>query len=146
MNKTSPSHAALWSGRILSGLVVLFMAMDGAMKLVKPAPVVEASAKIGLSESAITPIGLVLLVATALYAFRATSVLGAILLTGFLGGAVATNLLAHTPTFNLVFPIAFGVLAWGGLVLRNEKLRELLVPGLQSEAASHLEILDAAQG
>ncbi len=96
------------------------------MKLVKPAPVVEATVRLGYSESVIIPIGIVLLVCTVLYLIPRTYVLGAILLTGYLGGAVATHVRAGEPLFSIVFPIIFGVLIWLGLYLRDDRLRRLI--------------------
>lgn len=121
------SKGTLWAGRIISGLPALFMLVDGAMKLVKPAPVVEATVKLGYPESTIVPIGIVLIVCTLLYLIPKTSVLGAILLTAYLGGAVATHVRAGEPVFSIVFAIVFGILVWLGLYLRNPTLR-LLVP------------------
>src|SRR5215470_12618944 len=84
------SKGMLWTGRVLSALPALFLLFDGAMKLVKPAPVVKATVEFGYTESVILPLGVVLLVCTVLYLVPRTAILGAILLTGYLGGAVAT--------------------------------------------------------
>lgn len=116
----------LWAGRIISALPAMFLLMDGVMKLVKPAPVVEATVRLGYPESVILGLGIVLTVCTILYVIPATSVLGAILLTGYLGGAAATHVRVGGGLFPIVFPIAFGVLIWLGLYLRNERLRELI--------------------
>lgn len=120
------TKTALWTGRTLSGLVVLFLALDGAMKLAKPAPVVETTVKLGISEGVIAPLGALLLACTALYAYRPTSILGVLLLTGYLGGAVATHVVIGGPAFSMAFPVILGALAWGGLVLRDPRLRALL--------------------
>jgi hypothetical protein len=120
------SKGMMWTGRILSGLVVLFMTMDGVMKLVQPKEVTEPSAKLGMEGSTLTAIGLVLLASTLLYAFKKTSVLGAVLLTAYLGGAVAVNVCFHQPVFNICFAIAFGIITWGGLFLRDERIRDLM--------------------
>ena len=118
------SKGAIWTGRVLSGLVVLFLTFDGVMKLVKPPVVVQGSAQLGFPESAITGVGIVLLICTLLYAIPHTSVLGEVLLTGYLGGAVATQLRVGMPLFsNTLFPVYFGVLLWLGLYLRDERLR-----------------------
>ena len=119
------SKGTLWAGRIISGLPVLFLLLDGAMKLVKPAPVVEATVGLGYRESVIIPIGVVLIVCTILYLIPKTSVLGAILLTGYLGGAVATHVRTGESLFSIVFPVIFGVLLWLGLYLRDTRLRAL---------------------
>jgi hypothetical protein len=120
------SKGTLWAGRIISGLPVLFLLVDGAMKLVKPAPVVEATVGLGYPESVIVPIGVVLIVCTILYLIPKTSVLGAILLTGYLGGAVATHVRTGESLFSIIFPVVFGVLLWLGLYLRDSRLRALL--------------------
>jgi hypothetical protein len=116
----------LWGGRVMSTLAVLFMIFDGVGKVMQVAPVLEAQAQLGIPESLTVGIGILVLVCTAVYVLPATSVLGAILLTGFLGGAVAIQLRAGAPVFNLVFPIIFGALVWGGLYLRNDRLRALI--------------------
>ena len=122
----SISKGRLWAGRILSGLPVLFLLVDAVMKFIKPAPVVEATVKLGYAESAILPIGAVLLICTVLYLIPRTAVLGAILLTGYLGGAVATHVRAAEGAFPVVFPVVFGILLWGGLWLRDTRLRKLI--------------------
>jgi hypothetical protein len=101
--------------------------MDGGMKLFKPPFVIEATARLGYPESTIVGIGVTLLVCTVLYLIPRTAVLGAILLTGYLGGAVASNVRAGTPFFNMVFPMLFGVTVWASLVLRNKHLESILV-------------------
>ena len=127
VSQTTPvSKKRLWAGRIFSALSALFLLLDGAIKLIKPAPVVEATVRLGYSESVIIPIGIVLLVCTVLYVVPLTNVLGAILLTGYLGGAVATHVRAGEPLFSIVFPIIFGVLIWLGLYLRDDRLRRLI--------------------
>ena len=120
------SNKAVWAGRIVSALPVLFLLMDGVMKLFKPALVVEATVRLGYPESTIIPIGIVLLVCTVLYIIPRTSVLGAILLTGYLGGAVATHVRFYEGVFAIVFPIIIGVLIWGGLYLRDGRVRALI--------------------
>jgi hypothetical protein len=129
----SHNHAApvskkmIWAGRIVSALPVLLLLMDGVMKLIKPAPVVEATVGLGYPETVILPLGFVLLVCTVLYAIPRTSVLGAILLTGYLGGAVATHVRVGNPLLtHTLFPIYFGLLIWGGLFLRDGRLRALI--------------------
>jgi hypothetical protein len=118
----------LWIGRTLSVLSGLFLLFDGAMKLVKPAPVVEATSRLGFPESALTGTGLALLVCTILYLIPRTAVLGAILLTGYLGGAVAIQTRAGSSAFETLFPAVFGALVWGGLFLKDERLRALVPP------------------
>ena len=120
------SKGVLWTGRVMSALSALFLIFDGAMKLVKPAFVVEATVALGYSEGVILPLGVVLLLCTALYLVPRTSVLGAILLTGYLGGAVATQVHHGDGAFEILFPVIFGALVWGGLVLRDARLRALV--------------------
>jgi hypothetical protein len=111
----------------MSGLVVLFLLMDAVMKFVKPEPVLKGTVELGFNESVIVPLGAVLLVSTLLYAFPRTAVLGAILLTGYLGGAVCTHVRVNNPLFShTLFPTYLGVLLWGGLLLRDRRLRALL--------------------
>lgn len=131
MQSESSAHAvskkALWAGRIVSALPVLFLLMDGVMKLVKPPVVVEATVKLGYPESTILPLGVVLLICVAIYLVPQTSVVGAILLTGYLGGAVATHVRVGDPLpFHTLFPVYFGVLIWLGLYLRDARLRALV--------------------
>lgn len=120
------SKKPLWTGRVLSGLAVLFLIVDGAMKLAKPAVVVDATRQLGYPESEIAGIGILLLACTLLYIFPRTSILGAVLLTGYFGGAIASQLRVGNPLFNLAFPVILGVLIWGGLWLRDIRVRALL--------------------
>lgn len=120
------SKSQLWIGYVLSGLPTLFLLFDGVAKLFKPAPVVEGTLKYGYSESVIVPLGIVLTLCTILYAIPRTAVLGAILLTGYLGGAVNTHVRAGEGWFPILFPVIFGIFIWGGLYLRDERLRALL--------------------
>lgn len=120
------SKAAIWTGRVLSALSILFLLMDGVMKLVKPEIVVKTTEQLGYSERVIVPLGVVLLVCTILYAIPSTAVLGAILLTGYLGGAVATHVRVGGPLFSAtLFPVYIGLLIWGGLYLRDRRVRAL---------------------
>jgi hypothetical protein len=125
-NHPSISSKQLWASRVLSGLAALFLLVDGGMKLFKPPVVVEATMKLGYPESAIVGIGIALLAGTLLYLIPRTAILGAVLLTGYLGGAVATNVRVGAPVFNIVFPMIFIALLWGGLWLRDLCVRELL--------------------
>ena|SRR5688572_13589270 len=126
-DRTAPASATrLWGGRIASGITALFLLVDGAMKLVKPTVVVETTVQLGYPESVIVALGIVLLASTVLYLVPRTAVLGAILLTGYLGGAVATHVRVGGATFEVLFPVMVGALLWGGLVLRNPRLAALL--------------------
>jgi len=116
----------VWTGRIVSWLPALFLLVDGVAKIFKPGPVVEGTIKLGYSESVIIPIGIVLIVCTVLYLIPLSAVLGAILLTGYLGGAAATHVRAADGWFGVFFAVAFGVLLWLGLYLRDARVRALL--------------------
>jgi hypothetical protein len=120
------SKGTLWAGRVLSALPALFLLMDGVMKLMKPDIVVKTTVQLGYPESVILGLGIVLLACTVLYLIPGTAVLGAILLTGYLGGAVATHVRALDGVFPVLFPVILGALLWGGLVLRDGQLRALL--------------------
>jgi sorbitol-specific phosphotransferase system component IIC len=126
------SKARLWTGRIITSLVVLFVLFDGVTKLVKEGHVLNAAAELGYSANAMVWIGLLLLACTAVYVIPRTAVLGTVLLTGYLGGAVASNVRIAHPAFECVFPIIFGVLVWAGLLLREPRLRVLLPLTTQS--------------
>jgi DoxX-like family len=119
------SRKQLWTGRVLSGIASAFFLMDGAMKLAKPAAVVQATLQLGYPESTIVGIGIVLLVCTALYLVPRTAPLGAVLLTGYLGGAVAAQVRVSAPLFNILFPAFFGCVVWAGLYLRDGRLRSI---------------------
>jgi len=117
----------LWVGWGLSSLVILFLLMDGGMKLAGPAFVVEAQERLGYPGSVTFGLGVLLVVCTALYAIPQTSVLGAILLTGYLGGAIASHVRIGDPWLShTLFGVYMGLFVWGGLYLRNEQLRSLV--------------------
>jgi hypothetical protein len=116
----------LWAGRILSALPALFLLVDGAMKLVKPEPVVKASVELGYPERVNFGLGIVLLACIVLYAIPQTAVLRAILLTGYLDGAVATHVRVGAGLFPISFPIVLGALLWGGLVFQDDRLRNVI--------------------
>jgi DoxX-like family len=116
----------LWIGRIVSALAVLFLVMDGVTHLIKPAPVAEAFNRLGFPLSLSVELGIIELVCVVVYAIPRTSILGAILLTGYLGGAVATHLRVLDPVFDTTFPIVIGALVWGGLYLMDARLRALV--------------------
>ncbi|HUD71807.1 MAG TPA: DoxX family protein [Dongiaceae bacterium] len=112
----------LWTGGIITGLVVVFLAFDGITKVLRVTPVMEASKNLGLPTESIVPIGILLLVCTALHAIPRTAILGAILLTGYLGGATAIQVRAGSGAFPIAFSVGFGVLVWAGLALREPRL------------------------
>lgn len=122
----APPRAALWAGRAVSALVGAFLLLDGIMKLVKPQPVVEGTVRLGYSEDVIVPLGVTLTTCAALYLVPRTAFLGAILLTGYLGGAIATHVRAGDGAFPVAFGAGFGVLVWLGLYLREPRLRALV--------------------
>jgi len=128
MQTTTPtppvSKAALWTGYVLSALPVLMLLMSGVMKLMRPPSVVEGFVHFGYRENIIVPLGILEIVCTVIYLIPRTSLLGAILVTGYLGGATATLVRVGEPTF--FAPAVLGVLAWGGLYLRDPRLRGLI--------------------
>ncbi|MDB5351286.1 MAG: rane protein [Planctomycetota bacterium] len=126
---TGPSKMMLWAGRILSALPVLMLIMSGVMKLTKGAPVLEGFVKSGYPESVIVPLGIVELASTLLYVIPQTSVLGAILLTGYLGGATASHVRLGEA---FIIPVILGVLVWLGLFLRDARIRALFRPRRQT--------------
>ena len=123
---STPSKTKLWTGRIMTGLPLLFLAVDGAMKLALLPQVVEASAKIGYTRATLPTLGVLELLSIAFICLRRTRLFGAVLVTAYLGGAVATHvrlgdpLLSHT-----LFPVYFAALIWGGIYLRDARLRAL---------------------
>ena len=119
-----PSRAAMWTGRVMTGLITLFMLFDAAVKIAKAGPAVEGTARLGYPVWQLVPIGILALVCVTLYAIPRTALLGAILLTGYLGGATATQVRMQDPWF--VMPVILGALAWGGLYFRMESLRRLI--------------------
>jgi DoxX-like family len=127
---TAPvSNASLWAGRLLSGLIVLFMLFDSSIKLVPLDIVTQTSAQIGLPATAgfARTLGILGLVSVLLYAYPRTAVLGAILLTGYLGGAIATHFRIGSPLFShTLFGAYLGLIAWGGLYLRDPRVRALV--------------------
>lgn len=125
MNELVPiSNAELWTGRILSGLIVVFLLFDGAIKLIPLDVVIETSRQLGIPTNLAFTLGVLTLTGTLLYAYPKTSVLGAILLTGYLGGAIYVHVQAGSPLFShTLFGVYLGILLWGGLYLRDERLR-----------------------
>ncbi len=118
------SKQGLRAGRVLSGLVIVFLFLDAIVKVLQLAAAVEGTVRVGYPVGVVLPLGIVLLACVVLYAIPRTSILGAILLTGYLGGATATQVRLGDPWF--LFPVGLGVLAWGGLFLRDARLRALI--------------------
>lgn len=129
VDTAAPSKSRLLTGRILSTLTVLFLIIDIVFKFIRPVPqqVLQSMAQLGFPPSLLTAIGILLLVCTVLYVIPATSVLGAILLTGYLGGAISLQMRVGNPLFGYeLFPVYIGVLMWAGLCLRESRLLALL--------------------
>jgi DoxX-like family len=122
----SVSKKGLWTGRVISALAALFLIFDGVTKVLKEPHVLAASVQMGFPESTIVGIGIILLVCTAFYVIPRTSILGAILLTGYLGGAIASQVRIGKPLFDMLFPAFFGVLIWAGILLCDQPLRTLI--------------------
>jgi hypothetical protein len=124
-----PSRKALWGGRILSGLGTAFMTMDAAMKLFQVPQAVEGTTSLGYPASVILPLGVIQALLLVLYMIPRTAVVGAVLWTGYLGGAIATHVRLGNPLFShILFPTYVAALLWGGLWLRDPRVRGLLAP------------------
>jgi len=116
-----------WAGYLVTAIPILFLLMDAVGKFVKPDAVVSGTVELGYQESVILPLGIILLISVILYAVPKTSVLGAILLTGYLGGAVATHVRIGNPlATHILFPVYIGIFVWLGLYLRDPRIRQLL--------------------
>ena len=126
-----PSKTMLWVGRIISGLMIVFMLFDAGVKILKLPAAVEGTVRLGYPVSTIQPVGVIALVCVLFYAIPRTSILGAILLTGYLGGATATQVRVQDAWF--VFPAVLGALIWAGLYFRDERLRSLIPLNRQKE-------------
>ncbi|MRG55010.1 DoxX family protein [Phyllobacterium sp. SYP-B3895] len=128
--ETAPvSNTAVWAGRVMSGLIILFMLFDSGIKLIPLDVVIQTCAELGLPTSVgfDRGLGILGLICTILYAVPQTSVLGAILLTGYMGGAIATQVRVGNPLFShLLFGVYLGLILWGGLYLRDPRLRKIL--------------------
>jgi DoxX-like family len=121
------SRRRLWSGRVLSWLAVAFLLFDSAGKLLQVQPMIDGTIQLGYSRDIVFSLGVILLSCVVAYVIPRTSVLGALLLTGYLGGAVATHVRVENPLFShVLFPTYVGALLWGGLILRDARLRSLL--------------------
>jgi hypothetical protein len=122
---TNVSKGALWTGRVLSGLITVAMLLDGTMKIMKPGDFAKEAAKGGIPESTLSGIGIALIVSTVLYAIPQTAVLGAILLTGYFGGAVLAHVRLEDPIAKIAPAVIFGILTWVAIYLRDRRLRAL---------------------
>ena len=124
---TPVSTKSLWAARIVGGLAVMFLVLDGVAKLLALPPVVEGTISLGYPASLVVAIGVVEIVCLAAYVVPRTSVLGALLLTGYLGGAVATHVRIGSPLFtHVLFPTYIALLVWGALFLRDPRVRALI--------------------
>ena len=124
---TQRTGVKIWIGRVLSGLAILFLLSDSIPKILKAQYVMQASAKFGYPTQYIPAIGITLLVLTILYVIPRTSIFAAILLTGYLGGAVEANLRTFSPFFsNTLFPVYFAVFVWGGIYLRDDLIKQFI--------------------
>ncbi len=121
------SKSALWAGWIMSGLIIAFMLFDGAIKLVPLEIVITTGNELGLPANVARTLGVIGLTCTVLYAYPRTSILGAILLTGYMGGAIATHLRVGSPLFShTLFGVYLGLMIWGGIWLRDSRLSQLI--------------------
>lgn len=123
---TGRATSLIWTGRVLTTLGVLFLVFDAVIKLMHIQPVVDSFNLLGIPTGLAPAIGALMLACLAVYLFPRTSLLGAVLLTGYLGGAIALQLRIGAPAFNLVFPIIVAAFIWGGLYLRDPLLRTVL--------------------
>lgn len=120
------SKVLLWTGRIISGLCILFLLFDAIMKVIGATSSVKGTISLGFSEGVVQPMGLIILAFTVLYCIPRTAVFGAVLLTAHLGGAVAIFIHQFYGHLFFLFPAIFCVLMWAGLFLRDEKLRSII--------------------
>ena len=120
------TRTTMWTGRVLSALAVIFLAFDGSIKLMKLPVVIDATAQLGFPQDSILVMGLLLVACTLIYAIPRTSVVGAVLLTGYLGGAVAAQMRVGHPAFEVIFPIIVGSIVWIGLFMRDQRVRALI--------------------
>ena len=121
------SKSRLWASRIMGGLVILFMSMDTVFKFIPNEEIVKGTTDLGFDTHHLPIIGMLALISTILYIYRRTEILGAILLTAYWGGAIATHVRLDNPLFShILFAVYFGILAWGALWLKNEQLRNLI--------------------
>ena len=129
MTTATSSSGMYWGGWAVTGLVILFLVFDGITKVLRVTPVMEACARLGITPDTAVAIGAILLACTALYAVPQTAVVGTILLTAYLGGAVATHVRGGSGWFEIFFAIGFGGLTWLGLVLRRPSLLQTILFG-----------------
>ena len=125
---TTPSTAKVWTGRTMGGIVILFMLMDSIFKFIVNEDVIKGTTDLGFQVHHLPIMGSLGLIATLLYIYPRTEILGALLLTGYWGGAIATHVRMDNPLFtHILFPVYLGILAWGALWIKNERLRKLIL-------------------
>jgi hypothetical protein len=123
----TPSRSMIWTGRVLSGLAAAFLAFDATMKLARLPEALKALGELGYSPNVLLPLGILQLVCLVIYLVPRTAVLGAILWTGYLGGAIATHVRVGNPLFShMLFPVYVAVFLWGGLFLRDARVKKLV--------------------
>jgi hypothetical protein len=120
------STKRLWTGRVISTIVILFLLFDAIIKLIKVAPVLQAFERLGYPPGIAVAIGSILLACVVVYSIPRTSILGAILLTAYLGGATASQMRISAPLFETLFPVIFAVLMWAGIFLRDSRLSAII--------------------
>ncbi len=126
-DRARPSKPRLWTGRVLTALATAFLTFDAVAKLLRLPPVIEGTQKLGYPADVVVALGTVLLIGVVLYAIPATSVVGAVVLTGYLGGAIATHVRVGSPLLtHVLFPTYVAAMIWGGLYLRDARVRALL--------------------
>lgn len=120
------SHKSAVAGWIISGLSILFLVFDGITKIAVAQPVVQAMTQLGFKTDQAPAIGILLLICTLIYTIPRTAILGAVLLTGYLGGAVAVQFRVGNPVFETIFPVLFGILVWLGVYFRDQRAKNLI--------------------
>jgi hypothetical protein len=125
-NVTRKSKIGFWSGWVLKGLLSLFLLFDAMMKIIKHPQAVEGTKQLGLPESCIQPLGIYLLITTILFLYNRTVIMGALLITAYLGGAVAIMFSAQKEGHPYLFPVVFAILLWIAEYVRNEKIRNFI--------------------
>lgn len=127
IENATTSKSKLWTSYALSGIAVLFMIFDTGIKIIRESHAVEGTIQLGYTDSSVVTIGIIEAVCLVLYLIPRTSVFGMILFTGYLGGAVATHVRLGNPLFShILFSVYIAILLWGGLYLREQRLRELI--------------------
>ena len=125
---TTPSTAKVWTGRTMGGIVILFMLMDSIFKFIVNEAVLKGTTDLGFQQHHLPIMGTLALISTILYAFPRTRFIGAVLLTGYWGGAIATHIRLDNPLFShILFPTYLAILAWGALWIKSERLRNLIL-------------------